>query len=288
MPITANHRKSKFRTIAPIIIALAVVAFIVYNSRTGDDFEVVQKQADKDSASEVILNSDTSDNTLFQTPTPTIEAKVEGIATRKVQLYLDTNNDGTRNSAESGCNLCVSKTLIAGEELNSVLPAVSSFKQVSIGAEGTLKDTDFGSSNITWGYFPDRKVLVPPTLLLLNDGTTELQIAAKQIKVSIDGINANIERIKIEGTQTKTVIYEFEYLLPALQSALENNKPVWVQYIPDKNNPANYYLQSNTIKLDSTGNVTGVEGRYYLELDWAIPGSTSALTSKESIQFGLL
>lgn len=223
-------------------------------------------------------------------PTDTEEEGVLGaettVAERKVQVFIDKDKDSARSNSESSCDVCIGKALVATSQSGSAEPGVAELNLVNISGSGTVNEADLLHYNRVWGFFDDRKILIPQQNLLLGDAVSDINIYAVQVNLIISGVNANLRDISV--TDANTVVYEFDSLISSLRTTQTNGTDVWLQFIPDIQNPGIYYLAKGKVLTDVSGQVTGVPNNHYMSIKWGFDNEYSTLTKAENMSFILL
>ncbi len=267
------------------ILFLLAAAFVI-----GLDYIQVKpgsKQEPLDLAAQV---SETPEVTTTASPATSSAPKVEGESTRKVVVFIDKNANGLKDSNETGCDVCVAKVMMASSLQNGLVKANSKTKTVGIGSKGVVKDTDLTDVNTVWGYFDDRQILIEPQTVAVNDGSSDVQIAALETEAGISGINANISKTTDlgQGDLGERVNYGFQELIPSFQVAADQGKDVWVQFTPDTSNPGTNFIASGKLHKDTTGSLSGSSSGYYLEVSWPLDKADPKLLSQDNLKLFLI
>jgi hypothetical protein len=267
-----------------LILFLLAAAFVI-----GLDYLQVKpgsKQEQLDPGNQV---SETPDPTTISAQT-SAAPKVEGESTRKVTVFIDKNANGQKDSNESSCDVCVAKALMAGSLQNGLLKSAAKTKTVNIGSKGVIKDTDLADVNTVWAYFEDRQILIEPQTVAVNDGSSDVQIAAIETQAGISGINANISKATDlgQGSEGERINYGFMSLIPSFQVAADQGKDLWVQYIPDSNNSGVHFIAKGKLHKDTTGSLSGSSSGYYLEVSWPFGNADPKLLSQDNLKLFLI
>ncbi|MFQ5493074.1 MAG: hypothetical protein ACE5DX_02870 [Candidatus Dojkabacteria bacterium] len=231
------------------------------------------------------------EGTSTPTPSPTsIPEHVEGLSTRRIQIFLDSNEDGTKGSGEQICDICVSKTINVAQLSSQAYPPLSQVSEVTIKANGSLPESKMISVNTTWGFFEDREVIIKPQAVAVNDGSGDIFIPAVKTSVSVPGVNASIVGVDIKPKADNIfrLIYKFSRLIPTFLEAAGNGDEIWVKYTPDSDQPGKHLLASGLLTKDQDGTVTGSPEGYYLLVDWQFEQLPENADNSDNLRFILL
>ena len=234
--------------------------------------------------------ADSIDVQLDEATNAELKQETETTPARKVQIFIDVNESHLKEATEKLCEVCISKVLLAGEVLSGIFPKTGKLKEISIASQGSLKDTELADVNTVWGFFDDREIFIEPQVVAVNDGSSDINIYAYETSAIVSGVNANISKFTDfgEGDNGHRVIYGFADLVPSFQAAADEGKDVWLQYIPDSNSPAKYYLAKSILRKDATGSLSGSSGGYYLEVEWNIPSGFENVSRNENLKLFLI
>jgi hypothetical protein len=184
---------------------------------------------------------------------------------RKLSLFVDKNNNAIKDSTEALCTLCSGEQLLYGRASSgNNLPSISSIKITGIDLSGSVKESALGDAHIAWGAFDNKRFIVPPTEFVFGDGSTDEMIPAIEYQAKIAGVNANIIEVSDENNQTQ---YTFKVLIPMFQTALNENKTIYIKYSLNTDE-TRYYLTS--------GKITKVGSNYVLNATWEVDSSQKA------------
>lgn len=271
------QNRTRSFTLAIIILSIFIFGLVsLRNNQQKSDFPQVR---DQEKAISATLTPTSSED-------EAILGAVTTVAERKVQVFIDKDKDATKGTSEGGCDVCIGKSLIVTSQSGVTEPAVGQLQLVNIAGSGMISETELLGHNKAWGFFDDRKILIPQQNLILGDAAHDIHIYALQVNLIIAGVNANLGDIVV--TNGNSANYEFSSLLSTLRTAESNGTEVWVQYIPDLQNPAIYYLAHGKIMADASGVVTDVPGAHYLSVKWGFESAPATLTRPENINLILL
>lgn len=271
------QNRTRSFTLAIIILSIFIFGLVsLRNSAQKSEFSTVQ--------------SDEEATTTTLAPTAEADEEVLGavttVAERKIQIFIDKDKDMARGANEGGCDVCIAKSLIVTSQAGVSEPAVAQLALANISGNGVVSETDLLGHNKAWGFFDDRKILIPQQNLVLGDAAHDIDIYAFQVNLIISGVNANLRDITV--TDGNTATYEFNSLVSTLRTAQTNGTEVWVQFIPDQQNPGIYYLARGKILTDAGGQVTDVPGSHYMTINWSFDSGFATLTRAENLSFILL
>jgi hypothetical protein len=184
------------------------------------------------------------------TPKPTNTGNSTGNTTtpeRKLSVYIDKNNDGIKDANENLCTLCLGEQLLFGKTGNNEsFPVGSGVKSVGLDATASVKEGSLASSNIAWGTFDNKDIVVAPAGIAFGDGSNDLLIPAYENITKIAGVNANISEVQDLGGETQ---YYFKSLVPIMQTSLDQGKTVFIKYSLNSEE-TKYYLASGQMSKD--------------------------------------
>jgi hypothetical protein len=198
-------------------------------------------------------------------PTDTVKNVTIGgkILIPNFTIFIDRNNNKTKDEAEEPCLYCVGRQIIC-TKTNIVSPSISDLLHLDIKDRGLVATEQSNVGDTCWAVFEDRKIFIPN--IVINQPDSEYAIPAVYSTAIITGPNAYID--SVEKNSENEYIYTLERLIPSLKTRFDANQSVWVKFQPDESKPDNYYLRSVRIMRDESGTITQTAGSYYFIIDW--------------------
>ncbi|KXK26010.1 MAG: hypothetical protein TR69_WS6001001302 [candidate division WS6 bacterium OLB20] len=265
------------KTVAALV--LLIVAAVSVNlgqvRKINQSDEIQQQEQGVEVPDELPAEGQTSDD---QQDAP---AAVMGATDRTAVVFYDKNSDGVKDDAEEGCNTCVAKVLVTAQKSGS-FPSLAGLSTAGIGSQGTVSEEELLRANTVWAFYPDRKIYIRPQLVSVGDGAGDITIAAQDVSISVSAENASLVSTEESGSST---VFAFSQLIPSMQSAAAENRPVFAQVIPDPSQPDLYYVGSGTLKKDPER--AGSPDGYTLTVNFDTSETLSEL-SPEQVHFFLL
>jgi hypothetical protein len=179
--------------------------------------------------------------------------------------FIDTNANGVKDTSENICGSCFVRLLVCTNSESKSLPQTSSLFNITIGGNGVIPTDKLVEGSECWASLDDKKIYIPPFKFEVGDSSGQIDVPVLNASGVFAGVNMNLKSINISDSN---YIYEFNLLIPVLQTQFTNKKQVWLKYIPNIASPDTYFMKSVQIQYDSDGLITGLEGTYYLQVNW--------------------
>lgn len=233
-----------------------------------------------DNVSNLAALSSPDDVKLEKTIVPNPTSKQDfTVAPFKATLFLDANSNGSKDDGESGCATCMPRLMVCSKRaIDSSVPAVSDALNLTIGSAGTLPTDQLFDGYVCWASLDDKKLFVAPYTILVGDSSAEVYIPVISTKAHLVGVNTHIKTIEVKDN---SYVYNFDLLIPVLQTQFTSKKDVWLKFTPDLSKPDMYFVRAAQIQMDENGSVTDNPGSYYLKVDW---GFSENYTNDKTIQ----
>lgn len=157
----------------------------------------------------------------------------------KITVYLDKNNNLTKDSEEPICEQCI------GKQIKSEIETPEGKKVISSNiTEGGILELNDSKVFMSWGYFQDLKIIIPVFSYSKDQEGQEINIPALEFAQIIEGENLNLSSIredKISEGYYETE-FNFQALIPAIENAIMSEKSIWLVYYPNKENIEEYFI----------------------------------------------
>jgi hypothetical protein len=219
-----------------------------------------------------------------ENPTETTAPSLDKIENSKTIVFIDVNFDGKKNADEANCLYCVARELVCSDGSLSSLDKVANLKMSAVDAKGLVPNDKIMKGDNCWGAFDDRKIFIPNLKLDYSQISGDIEIPARYITTLLAATNADMYEIREKSAGE--YLYVFNSILPALRSAYDANKEIWVRYTPDSAKVDSYFLKNTSILLDESGSVTGIKHGYYLQIKWNF--SQSFLNIKDELAYDFI
>ena len=165
-----------------------------------------------------------------------------------VSFYVDSNNNQTKDTGETDCDLCASKQILVEVQSGDN----DEIKELQI-SEDTKLYIDSMSISTLWGYFPDVKLLIPTYTFTSQSDTEQISIPVVEINYELAGENSNIRNIDFRNISSNNYEINFEYktIMPVLDDFVNSGLPVWFIYYPEVGELDKYYVSLGPIESAS-------------------------------------
>jgi hypothetical protein len=167
-----------------------------------------------------------------------------------IRFFIDGNINNIKDTSEEFCSLCVAKQihLEIKTEVGNELVIKEIQENESLEATGL---------NITalWGYSSDVKFIIPYYSFTDKMSGTDIYIPVVKTSYELIGENTNVRRIDpldISDHYYETQ-FEFSSLVPALNSFVNSETPVWFVFYPNQERADKYYLAPGNIVSQGEG-----------------------------------
>lgn len=255
-----------------VFVLLIVVAIIALYSITKTSVDEI---TDNNGVKGNLENGQTE---VTKTAAPTLAA-TEAME-REVKLFIDKNGNSTKDGDEPFCSGCKGYKILVGMIVPEEKIDNSRVAMVDIGSDGRIEIDRLFNYNTVWGVIEDRNYLIPEFQFAFGDNESDILIPVIEYSSSLQGVNANI--LEAVGKEEGFVIM-FSKIVPAMKTAMEQNKRIYLKYFISPSDTGKFILFRPTIQKDATGEMTGVENSYYLN----IQGFDYSVVNPENFEFVL-
>ncbi len=192
-------------------------------------------------------------------PNPSGSLKVTN---EEISFFIDKNKNNIKDNEEEDCSQCATKQILI--ETNSGNRREIVKKVISDDAILPAESTDIVS---LWGYLPDDKLIVPLYTFSSELRGQDISIPVIESTYMLIAENANINGISANELSEKNYQIDFEFgtLVPALNSFVNSDKPVWYLFYPDLDEKGDYYLASGTVRTLGESKSTSSSYWHFLE-----------------------
>lgn len=242
-------------TSVSLVIIIVLVIFLVKSKINTDSGTRIIFSDNNDTAQN--NNDNQTDNGFSPTSIPLPEGK-----TRKLILYLDDNQNLTKDDKEKACGRCIDSVVVV--TASDYMPNNLARDNVALVSKGG--SVDFINPDLAkniWGYLPDKNLLIPFTIF--DTSASPAYAPTMKVYPAIGGINANIQSTSIEDTGDALITtYRIVDFVPLMKSYSEKGSKVWVQFTPRSKSPNQYYLAEGKLTVDPTLTDGQIETRWDL------------------------
>lgn len=184
------------------------------------------------------------------------------ITDEEISFFIDSNNNNTKDSEEDLCSQCVGTQILLEVNMNSGREIIS--KVVGENSSLSVESTEISS---LWGYLPEEKLIVPMYTFSPEMRGQDIFVPVVESTYMLIAENANITSISSTQLSERNYQIDFEFgaLVPALNSFINSETPVWFLFYPDIENKDNYYLASGTV--NSLGESKSLSTTYWHVLE---------------------
>lgn len=170
----------------------------------------------------------------------------------QIYFFIDSNNNQMYDIDEELCSQCVTKQIIV--EVSTKKGKELIRKEVSESSKLELNSTEVIS---LWGYLPEEKLVIPVYSFSPDIKDKDLYIPVLEVNYELIGENTNISGISTRTLSKNNyqIDFEFQQLIPALDSYVNTAKPIIFVYYPDESQLDNYFLATGSIKTMNGVNV---------------------------------
>jgi hypothetical protein len=258
-----------------IFVLISITAFLYLNG-------YYQEKIIEDNVSEDKSENDNDENNI---------ALLSEEVTARIKLFVDSKGVGAKSEGDEECNNCNGKVFVVSPISDKPILTLQQLQTTTVSNDNTTLVNINSPKIAIWGYWSDRDTFLPYQEIDVTTVNEDLWISVRRVKSDTLGKNANISNITIKekSNEKVEVNYVFSKLLPSFITAFEKQENIWVQFSPDESNLDIYFIAPGKIKRDITGEITGINGEYYMEVNWNIKDIEDAkITNKDLIRFILL
>ncbi len=272
-----DNKIGKLISVIIILAAGFLALYVITNGFAATDNEDGQLVSAK------ILANDEEDalqvNTEFEleaedlSVTTIMPTQTEAVMYRNLNFYVDKNQNLIKDEGDVICQACIGRSGVFAKPASSN-GVISQITSVNIATGAKVSEKDIADSDQVWGAIADRSILIPPQMIALGDGVSDVNIAAHEIVGVVSAINANADQANVVNGQ---VVYRLSKLIPSMKAAFEKQADVWVKYTPDTNKLAEYYLAS--------AKLTAIGETFEIRVGWRMAANAANANKLENIEF---
>lgn len=161
-----------------------------------------------------------------------------------ISFFVDANHNQIYDSEEELCDQCVAKQILL--EINTSVGRELVVKEIDENASLQIKSTEIIS---LWGYLPEEKLIIPVHTFAPDMANNDIAIPVIKSNYELIAENANIGEISASQLSINNyqIDFEFNTLVPALNSFINTDVPVWFLFYPNTDHSDIYYLASGTV-----------------------------------------